>query len=264
MRLAVFSDIHGNYTALEAALADLEASGGADITWFLGDLAAFGPRPAESVQRVKAMLEAVKDDEAKRHTVRALQGNTDRYLVYGQRPKVTPAKNAEEYVEVRHFMQSFSDRLDWCLQQLGFEEYEFLHKLGHDCDLYVEGYGYVIGYHGVPGDDEGYALTPTSPDNEAADALLDREGRLAIGGHIHLQMDRSIGHWRVINVGSVGCPFDNNIGKAEYALFTFVDGEVQVDLRAVPYDVESVIADSEQRGNPATAWLASRLRSSAE
>ena len=65
MRLAVLSDIHGNLTAFEAALADLEAQGGADITWFLGDLAAFGPRPAECVQRVKAMVDAVKDDEQK-------------------------------------------------------------------------------------------------------------------------------------------------------------------------------------------------------
>ena len=262
MRLAVLSDIHGNLTALDAALADLEAQGGADVTWFLGDLAAFGPRPAESVQRVKALLDAVKDDEAKRHTVRVIQGNTDRYLVYGQRPKVIPAKNADEYTEVRHFMRSFSDRLDWCLEQLGFEEYEFLHKLGHDCDLHAEGYGYVIGYHGVPGDDEGYGLTPTSSDEVAADALLDREGRLAIGGHIHLQMDRTVGHWRVINVGSVGCPFDTNIGKAEYAIFTFENGEAQVDLRAVEYDVDSVIADSEMRGNPATAWLESKLRGS--
>lgn len=263
MRLAVLSDIHGNYTALEAALADLDAQGGADVTWFLGDIAAFGPRPAESVQRVKALLDAVKDDEAKRHTVRVIQGNTDRYLVYGQRPKATPAKTAEEYTELRHFLASFSARLDWCLEQLSFDDYDFLHKLGHECDLYVEGYGHVLGYHGVPGDDEGYGLTPTSTDEVAADSLLDREGRLAIGGHIHIQMDRTVGNWRVINVGSVGCPFDANIGKAEYGIFTFTDGAMQVDLRAVPYDVDAVLADSEMRGNPATAWLESKLRGSA-
>lgn len=263
MRLAVLSDIHGNFVALEAALADLEAQGGADVTWFLGDFAAFGPRPAESVQRVKAMLDAVKDDEAKRHTVRVIQGNTDRYLIYGQRHKANPAQNDEEYAELRRFLASFSARLDWCLEQLSFEEYDFLHKLGHECDLPVEGYGHVIGYHGVPGDDEGYELSPTSTDDVAADALLDREGRLAIGGHIHIQMDRSVGSWRVINVGSVGCPFDANIGKAEYGIFTFEGGAVQVDLRAVSYDIDAVIADSETRGNPATAWLERMLRGSA-
>ena len=143
--------------------------------------------------------------------------------------------------------------------QLGFEEYEFLAKLHHEADLYAEGYGYIIGYHGTPGDDEGTALMPDSSDEEAADSLLDREGRMGIGGHIHVQMDRALGGWRVINVGSIGMSFDQP-GKAEYGLFTFEKGEAQVDLRAVPYDVEAVIADSQAHGNPATALLISKLR----
>jgi diadenosine tetraphosphatase ApaH/serine/threonine PP2A family protein phosphatase len=76
-------------------------------------------------------------------------------------------------------------------------------------------------------------------------------------------MDRIVRGWRVVNVGSVGVPFDANTGKAEYGIFTFEDGEAQVDLRAIPYDVEAVIADSRTRGNPATDWLAGKLRGTA-
>lgn len=264
MRLAVFSDIHGNLTAFEAALADLQAQGGADVTWFLGDLAAFGPRPAECIRRVKALVDAVKDDEQKKHTLRVIHGNTDRHLVYGSRPTAAkPAKDADEFANMRRFWRDIGDRLNWCADQLAFEDYEFLAKLPGETDLKADGYGYVIGYHGIPGDDEGMALTPTSSDEEAADALLDREGRLGIGGHIHVQMDRMVGGWRVVNVGSVGVPFDANTGKAEYGIFTFETGDVQVDLRAVAYDAESVIADSEARGNPATDWLARMLRGTA-
>ena len=259
MRLAVLSDIHGNLNALEAALADLEAQGGTDQTWFLGDYAAFGPRPAESVQRVKAMLDAVKDDEAKKHIVRAIRGNTDRWLVYGTRPQWNAASDAEAYARLRIDLRDFSDRIHWCIDQLSFDEHDFLHKLPGECDLHAEGYGYVIGYHGIPGDDEGTTLSPTSNEDEATDALLDREGTLGIGGHIHVQMDRTVGAWRIVNVGSVGVPFDNS-GKAQYGIFTFENGEVQVDLRAVSYDIEAVIADSRERGNPATDWLAGRLR----
>src|SRR5215510_1606230 len=60
MRLAVISDIHGNLAALEAVLYDLESLGGADLTWCLGDLAAFGPRPAECIRRIKALAEVMK------------------------------------------------------------------------------------------------------------------------------------------------------------------------------------------------------------
>src|SRR5215216_1270959 len=149
MRLAVLSDIHGNVTALDAALADLEAQGGADTTWFLGDLAAFGPRPIESVQRVKALVDAVKDDETKKGTIRVIHGNTDRYLVYGLRPKFPAAKDAAEWDKLRADLRNFGDRVHWCQDQLGFEEYEFLHKLPGECSFEVEGYGNVIGYHGV-------------------------------------------------------------------------------------------------------------------
>lgn len=264
MRLAVLSDIHGNLTALETALADLEAQGGADVTWFLGDYAAFGPRPAECVQRVKALVDAVKDDEQKRHSIRVISGNTDRHLVYGTRPVAAkPAEDAEAFGKLRRFFRDMGDRLNWCTDQIGFEEYEFLAKLPGETDLKVDGYGYVIGYHGTPGDDEGTAITPTSTDEEAADALLVREGRLGIGGHIHVQMDRMVRGWRAVNVGSVGVPFDDNAGKAEYGIFTFEDGDAQVDLRAIPYDIEAVIADSAVLGNPATDWLAGKLRGTA-
>ncbi len=262
MRLAVFSDIHGNLAAFEAALADLEAQGGADQTWILGDLAAFGPRPAECVQRVKALVESVKDDEQKKGTIRAIHGNTDRYLVYGLRPKFPAAKDAEGFDKLRADLRAMSQRLDWSLSQLGFEEYEFLAKLPGETGLYAEGYGYVIGYHGTPGDDEGSALTPESTDEEALDALLDREGRLGIGGHIHRQMDRQAGSWRIVNVGSIGFPFEA-AGVAQYGLFTFEGGAVTVDLRAIAYDIEAAIADSAARGNPGTEFVAAKLRGSA-
>lgn len=262
MRLAVLSDIHGNAAALDAALADLQAQGGADRTWFLGDFAAFGPRPNESVLRVKALLDAVKDDEAKKSTVRVVRGNTDRYLIHGLRPKFPAATTADEWEKLRMDLREFNDRVLWCQQQLTFEAYEFLAKLPTECETFVEGYGNVIGYHGIPGDDESNALLKSASDEVGADALLDREGRLGIGGHTHIQMDRqlSIGGWRAVNVGSIGVPFDGNMGKAEYAIFTFENGEVQVDLRAVPYDIDAVIADSYAQENPASAWLESKLR----
>lgn len=260
MRLAVLSDVHGNLTALDTALADLQAQGGADVTWFLGDLAAFGPRPAESVRRVKALVDAVKDNDAKRHSVRVIHGNTDRYLVYGLRPSSPPAKDADEFAKMRDRLRAIDARINWCLDQLAFDDYEFLHKLPGETDLNIEDFGGVIGYHGAPGDDESNALTPDTPDAEASDALLDREGVLGIGAHTHRQMDRRLGNWRAINVGSVGVPFDANFGKAEYGIFTFENGAVHIDLRAVPYDVEAVITDSRALGNPATDWLATKLR----
>ncbi|MEZ4669142.1 MAG: metallophosphoesterase family protein [Anaerolineae bacterium] len=254
MRLAVISDIHGNLAALELVLADLEASGGADLTWCLGDLAAFGPRPAECIRRVKALAEA---DEGKKFKV--IGGNTDRYMVNGERPRFPSAKDADGLKQMIAEWRNLNAGLLWGVEQLSFDDYEFLKKIrGQELSQDVEGYGHIIGYHAIPGNDE-TNLTPETPDEEARDFLLDREGRLAFGGHIHRQFDKEVRGWRVVNVGSVGMPFDAK-GQASWALVTFEGGQATVDLRRVPYDVEAVITDMEVVGFPVVEWSAKRLR----
>src|SRR3712207_7029838 len=79
MRLALFSDIHGNPIALDAVLADVEAQGGVDAYWVLGDLAAVGYGPVAAIERLVALPDA-----------RFVRGNGDRYVVTGERPLPTP------------------------------------------------------------------------------------------------------------------------------------------------------------------------------
>lgn len=254
MRLAVLSDIHGNLAALEATLNDLEAVGGADLTWCLGDIALFGSRPSECIQRIKALAEA---NEGK--TFKVIGGNADRYLINGERPRWPSAKDEDGFKKQIGEWRAFNAGLLWCLEQMRFEDYEFLKKIrGHELGQDVEGFGHVIGYHAVPGNDE-TNLTPETSDEEARDLLLDREGRMGIGGHIHRQYDRDLGNWRIINPGSIGMPVDVR-GQAGWALLTFENGQVQVDLRRVPFDVEAVIEDLKAVGHPAVEWVATRLR----
>lgn len=51
MRLAVFSDIHGNILALNEVLADLMKQG-CDAVYCLGDLVGYGPRPNEVIETI--------------------------------------------------------------------------------------------------------------------------------------------------------------------------------------------------------------------
>jgi predicted phosphodiesterase len=253
MLLAVLSDIHGNLMALDTALADLDAVGGADMIWCLGDLAAFGPRPAECIRRLRERREAFGKEK-----FHIIGGNTDRWLVTGERVKQA-AKDEETF---NTLAQTWNDRdlnLNWGVSQLSYEDYQFLQKrIGREVSHEFEGYGWVIGYHAIPGDDEAFLL-PDTPEYEALDMLLDREGRLAIGGHIHRQMDRDLGRWRVVNVGSVGMSFDNP-GHVQWGLFTFENGEVNIDLRNIPYDAQAVIDDLYAVGCPAPEWMGKRLR----
>lgn len=244
MRLAVMSDIHGNLLGLEAVLADLKQAGEVDAIWVLGDLCAFGSRPAECVDVVRDLK-----------NVQIISGNTDRYLVSGTRPK-HPVKDEQEWAAYADVMRTRELNFSWTLSALTYKHYEFLANLRGELDLHTEGYGWVIGYHGAPGSDE-YNLRPDTPDEEVLDQLSDREGRLGFGGHTHLAMDRDLGAWRAVNVGSVGMPIDDV--QPSYALVTFDQGTAAIDLRRVSYDMDAAIADLRDR-NPAWEWVAERLR----
>src|SRR5450755_9083 len=54
MRIAILSDIHGNRTAFEAVLADLQDAS-PDLILHGGDLADAGSSPAEIVDRIRAL-----------------------------------------------------------------------------------------------------------------------------------------------------------------------------------------------------------------
>jgi predicted phosphodiesterase len=254
MRLAVFADIHGNLIAFETMLADLATVGEVDLLWCLGDLAAFGARPAECVARLRTMQEQYGEKK-----FYMIGGNTDRYLVTGERMTSPPAKDADG---LQRRIAAYSGRdaiLNWNLARLTWEDYELLTKInGRELHRDIEGYGTIIGVHAVPGSDESMSLKPDSSDEEAADALLDRGGRLALAGHTHLAMDRFVRGWRVVNPGSVGMSFSNP-GYAEWALLTFEGDDVTVDLRAVPYAVDAALDDAAAAGYPDLEFIRPRL-----
>ena len=244
MRIAIFSDIHGNELSFAAALADLAAQGDAEHIWLLGDYAAAGARPAECVRHV---LTLIAERGAER--VRCIGGNTDRYLVHGERKSLPAAKDDDEFAQQRQNIHEVGANLDWTLARLGWEEYDFL-RAGIGAEIAHEqvDYGWCYGYHAVPGDDEAQ-LRPETPDDIVLDYLLEREGRLGIGGHIHQQYDRRVGHWRLLNPGSVGASGDAP-GRAQWALLDFAGAELRVTMRAVPYDVAAYRAQFQESGFP--------------
>jgi predicted phosphodiesterase len=85
MRIAILDDIHGNELALNAVLRDIEARGGVNAYWILGDLVALGPQPV----RVLEILSGLPN-------TRFIRGNTDASCLAtgnpraSRKPKVIP------------------------------------------------------------------------------------------------------------------------------------------------------------------------------
>jgi len=248
-RLAVISDIHGNLPALEAVLADVETQGAPDVTWVLGDLVAFCPWPAETLDRLRALPNA-----------RFLRGNTDRYLVTGRRP-AAPVRAPDDWARMPALLTMRDANFRWTVKRLSYAGYDFLRDLPPRLEMKVPGYGCVLAVHATLTDDE-TNLYPDTPDDEVRPHLAGLDAHLLLYGHTHRPVDRIVDDVRLVNDGSVGLPLDGDPRPA-YALFDFQGGQCEVTIRRVAYDVEAVIAELERVEHPARAWPAQMLHRAA-
>jgi diadenosine tetraphosphatase ApaH/serine/threonine PP2A family protein phosphatase len=245
MRFAAIADVHGNYLALDAVIADIRALG-IDAIVNLGDMAS-GPLDARRTMDALMALDAV-------HVL----GNHDRYLIDRPPEKMGSwDRPAHAQLDTRH--------LDW-LRQVPptrmFRDQVFL------C-------------HAMPDNDEAYWLETVLPDGTVRMASLEAietaangiAQRLILCGHSHLARAVRLSDGRmIVNPGSVGSPgyrdmhpyphvVEAGTPDARYAILDVADGAWRVTFRQVPYDHDAMAALARQNGQPelaaalATGWI---------
>jgi predicted phosphodiesterase len=220
VRLAIFSDIHGNIRALDACLDDLREQGGADTLVGAGDYCMDGPRPA-------AVLERLAESGAI-----CLRGNTDRYVS----DTATFPSEGEMGAD-----------LAWQRRELGETWLAWLAALPFALRFGSGSDGLLV-VHANPKTDDEHVW----PD--AGDEFLERvtagvAERTIAFGHLHVPYARL---WRdklLVNVASAGLPKDGD-PRAGYALLTERPGGWQVKHRRVPFDVERVAREISKSGMP--------------
>jgi predicted phosphodiesterase len=208
MRVAALADIHGNVHALDAVLADPRFAR-AELVVVLGDVIA-GPFPAETFDRLADLGPRV----------RVLRGNADR-LVF------------DEGTEVSR----------WRRERLGAERLSAARTWPSTFVVDVDTLGAVRCCHATPTSDEAF-LTRLTPDEDFIAELAGTAERMVIGGHTHVQFDRTVGVYRFVNVGSVGWPYEGRPG-AYWALLG-----PDVELVQTQYDVAAAAAAIRASGHP--------------
>lgn len=249
MRIAVMSDIHGNNVALKAVLKDLAGQGQVNQIIVAGDF--FAPS-SETTAILSTLWQLPK--------VYFLRGNADRYLLENSYSAVYSTAGWQG--ELR---QSFQ----WTAQRLGRLERYFLTSLPFSQVVPI-GNRQLLAVHGSPRSDE-EGLTSATTAEEFARMPIEPEVALLICGHTHIPMDRIINGVRVVNVGSVGIPFDGD-PRASYAVITthvnkknrggidYTPDAIQVELRRVGYDVERAVEQLYAVNHPAAALGAYNMR----
>lgn len=231
MRIAVVSDIHGNLTALEAVVADLQKHS-PDMVFQGGDLAAFGGHPAEVVDRVRELGWP------------GVCGNTDEML---WRPEEL-TRFAERVPKLKKLMEIFAEMIPWIRAALGEERIRWLQTLPN-----LLRHGDVAIVHASP------ASLWTAPfDNATDDQLRSAFGDLgapvAVYSHIHRPFVRKLEGLTVVNTGSAGLPYDGDPRAAYFLL----DG-ANATIRRVEYDCEAEAEALRRSGMPHAEWVSRNL-----
>ena len=180
MRVAVISDIHGNLPALEAVLEEVGREG-ADLTISCGDVAS-GPMPAETIELLRSL-----------DNIRFVRGNADDGLVdeFDGKP-ATPLPGP------------FAD---WCAKQITRQQRDFLHSFEDTVMLDgVDGVGRVLFCHATPKNNLDI-FTAETPADRVRELFGEVDADLVVCGHTHIQFDRDVDAFRVVNAGSVGMPY---------------------------------------------------------
>jgi predicted phosphodiesterase len=248
MRLALLSDLHGNPIALEAVLADVEECGRADAYLVLGDIVAIGHDPIAVLERLVALP-----------GVRFIQGNTDRYVVTGQRPYPSFAdvesnsRLIPRLVEVAHsfaWTQGMVTAAGW---------FDWLSAVHLEERMLLPDGTRLLAVHVAPGQDDGLGIHPALSDDELTALVAEASADLVCVGHTHWPIDRTVAGVRVINTGSVSNPVALDL-RASYALIDASEAGYGVEHRRVAYDVEAVIEAVERSRHPSGSFIISHFR----
>ncbi|MBO0777601.1 MAG: metallophosphoesterase family protein [Ktedonobacteraceae bacterium] len=236
MRIALVSDIHGNFVALECVLDEL-ARERIDQIICLGDIAALGPQPREVIDRLRQLGCPV------------IMGNTDAWLLPS-----SPA--ASDTATLRAITQ-------WCAGQISDADRAYLQALPPRLEIPLDHSRSLLCYHGSPRSFDDI-IAATTPAKVVEDMLAGYNAAVMAGGHTHIQMVRRYKDAHIINVGSIGLPGVNagseelpdnrNVRWAEYGVLDLTDGRLSIDLRRTPLDMMAVLQAGRASGMPHLDW----------
>ncbi|WP_368657197.1 metallophosphoesterase [Metabacillus halosaccharovorans] len=225
VKIAFISDIHGNAVALEAVLEDIKKKNIEKIC-VLGDICYRGPEPKRSLELIQSLQAEV------------IKGNADEWVVRGVRQGEVPNGAIEMMNKER----------EWIFSNLESTDIDYLSQLPTELHLNEHGIE-IFAFHATP-----TSLFEVIPQN-AEDSLLHekvlskKDATIYLYAHIHKPYIRYINSRVIMNIGSVGLPFDG-VTKASYGIITIDESGFSTSIERVDYDTEKVMKHYREVGYP--------------
>ncbi len=229
MRQALISDIHGNYEALTAVMADIRSQS-IDRLVCLGDIVGYGPNPCQCLDAVMQKCSLT------------ILGNHDQAALFD------PEGFNPVALRAIYWTRDELDRGPGSPTVIN-GRWDFLSELPK---FHAE--GDILFVHGSPRDATNeYVFPETIYDQTRMKILFDRVSRLCFQGHTHMpgifttdgefikpedcESSFMLGDEKLmINVGSVGQPRDED-PRSCYVVFD--DRKQEIEFRRVEYDIDT-------------------------
>lgn len=219
MKLSIFGDIHGNLTALDAVLHDIEAHA-PDRLLCLGDLVGYAPFPNEVVDRIRSA------------GIPTIVGNYDDGTGF-ERDECGCAYR--DPVERERGERSFA----WTKAHVTPENKAFLRSLVPEIRIEADGKRVLL-VHGSPRRINEY-LFEDRPESSFRRLAESSNADVIVCGHTHKPYAKRVADVLFVNAGSVGKPKDGD-WRAGWVLINTAAPDVSVEFRRVSYDIATTTA----------------------
>jgi len=227
MRIALFSDVHGNLAGLRAVATALKDEEPLDHVVVAGDLLQGGPRPLEVWQ---------------------ILTSNGWILIRGNEDDTLAGRNALDSPEPLNYKQAFQAQINWTRDRVGAGILTSLAGLPGRWRVSTPA-GDLLVVHASPRsiDDRCGGVHNTAA--EVAAAYGGTGAAVIAFGHYHRSFVRPTPFALLINVASVGLPVDKRPLAAYTVLSTTDEGWI-VEQRNVPYDLAEEAAAAAATGLP--------------
>lgn len=217
MRIALFSDIHGNLTALEAVLAAIADLGGADLRIAAGDLIS-GESATDEVL-----------DLLLHHDVQMVRGDSDteeKLIMLEQQALAAPGTT-------RSSAAFYHDMRLWMDRHLSAAGRALLDSLPLTRTFTIAPGQRLLVCHASPRSDGDRVCAAVCHPNTIREAYAAADAEVIAFGHAHTPYVRLLDGRLYVNVASVGYHPD---GLSCLTMLTFTDGQWVVEQRRIPFD----------------------------
>ncbi len=218
MRVAVISDIHSNYDALQVVLSAID---GCDAVVCLGDLVGYGAQPNEVVSGIRSLKpEAI------------IMGNHDYAVSTG---------------DTSGFVRHAVEAVEWTRKEISSDNLQYISSLRSKATFTADGVKIALA-HGSPRDPLNEYVYPGAPEFILKSLVDESGGTVLLLGHTHVPFSQRFGANLLGNPGSVGQPRDGD-PRASYAILE-PSSEIRFHVHRISYDIDAAAGKIAARGLP--------------